>query len=137
MDYIKPFTNLAVDHFIVSREGLQLDQIPDFLVGRVGYDNWLVAKARDWNITPIDASKAVLALHQCGADGYRSGFANKPKNSVNWNIILANRSSFDYRRGSIALTPLYTTGRCISRHNSRHPVHCNQTNDITAGTQKL
>ncbi|KAK2148242.1 hypothetical protein LSH36_507g00019 [Paralvinella palmiformis] len=74
MDNIRPFVDVAEDYFIISRRGLPWDEIPDFVVGRVGYDNWLVAKARDWNITLIDASRTVLALHQCGTDGYTSGF---------------------------------------------------------------
>jgi len=129
MDNIRPFIAVAQDYFIISRRGLPWDEIPDFVVGRVGYDNWLVAKARDWNITLIDASRTVLALHQCGTDGYNSGFTTVPKKSLNWNIMLAKR--FNYARGSTDLTPLYTTGRCISRNNSTPSIYCNQINGIT------
>ncbi|KAK2140619.1 hypothetical protein LSH36_1289g00076 [Paralvinella palmiformis] len=45
MDNIRPYHDVALDYFIISRRGLPWDKIPDFVVGRVAYDNWLVAKA--------------------------------------------------------------------------------------------
>jgi len=50
------------------------EEIPDFVVGRIAYDNWLVAQAVKWNITwSIDVTNTVLAIHQTGPHGIRSG----------------------------------------------------------------
>lgn len=39
------FTTNAQDYFISTKNGYPWDTIPDFVVGRVGYDNWLVVTA--------------------------------------------------------------------------------------------
>jgi len=50
------------------------DEIPDFVIGRIGYDNWLVAQAIKWNVTwAIDVTNTVHAIHQTGLYGIRSG----------------------------------------------------------------
>lgn len=39
-------------------------ELPPFAVGRAGWDGWLIHRARQLKIPIIDASNAVLALHQ-------------------------------------------------------------------------
>lgn len=58
-----------IDYFIFSR-GLYGERVPPFVVGRVFWDNWLVWKALDSNHPVIDASKAILAVHQDHDYGY-------------------------------------------------------------------
>ena len=51
----------AIDYFVFPA-GL-FEELPPFLVGRAGFDNWLVWRARQ--VGPvIDASASVLAIHQ-------------------------------------------------------------------------
>ena len=38
----QPFVTDAQDFFIVGKDSYPWSEIPDFVVGRVGYDNWLV-----------------------------------------------------------------------------------------------
>jgi len=52
-----------IDYFAFPR-GLYQDQILPFAVGRPGYDNWLVWKTRALGVPVVDASSAVLAVHQ-------------------------------------------------------------------------
>ena len=59
----------AEDYFVVIRGAVDWAQIPDFVIGRPGFDNWLVAKARQWGLTVVDASNTVVAVHQTGDDG--------------------------------------------------------------------
>jgi len=70
------------------------DKVPDFVIGRPGYDNWLVAQALRWNVTlSIDFTRTVLAIHQTGSDGTKSGFTtrrNRP--TLRENIKLAGRN---------------------------------------------
>ncbi len=51
----------AIDYFVFSA-GL-FDPVPPFVVGRARFDNWLVWRARQRGVV-VDASKAVLAVHQ-------------------------------------------------------------------------
>ena len=52
-----------IDYFVFSK-GLYLGQIPPFLTGRPGWDNWLVWYARSSGVAVVDASAVVLAVHQ-------------------------------------------------------------------------
>jgi hypothetical protein len=58
-----------IDYFVLRR-GLFGTDIPRFVVGRVFWDNWLVWKALAANHSVIDASEAVLAVHQNHDYGY-------------------------------------------------------------------
>jgi len=51
-----------IDYFIFRR-GLYRDLFP-FALGRAGFDNWLLWKAHSLKAPVIDASQAVMAVHQ-------------------------------------------------------------------------
>jgi len=53
---------MGSDYFIFPRE-CYLD-IPDFAIGRAGWDNWMLFKSRFEGWPLIDASSAVTAIHQ-------------------------------------------------------------------------
>ncbi|MFH1401648.1 MAG: hypothetical protein ABIG40_01665 [Parcubacteria group bacterium] len=61
----------GVEYFVFPRN-LDLN-LPPFVAGRPGYDNWLVYKARSSNIPVIDASKVVIAAHQNHDYSHRAG----------------------------------------------------------------
>jgi hypothetical protein len=52
-----------VDYFAFQK-GLFLRQIPEFVVGRPGWDNWLLWFARTSGALVVDASSMVCAVHQ-------------------------------------------------------------------------
>jgi len=52
----------AIDYFVFPR-GIFLD-IPPFAIGRLCWDNWILYKTLQLNLPLIDATAAVLALHQ-------------------------------------------------------------------------
>jgi len=52
-----------IDYFVFTR-GLYKGGIPSFVVGRPGWDNWLVWHARAAKARVVDASSVVLAVHQ-------------------------------------------------------------------------
>jgi hypothetical protein len=58
-----------IDYF-VFRKGLYRDQIPEFVIGRPGWDNWLLWHARNSGAMLIDASAVVCAVHQNHDYGY-------------------------------------------------------------------
>jgi hypothetical protein len=55
--------NWWIDYFLFSR-GMFYKNIPDFVVSRCSWDNWLVWKAINSGATVTDASASVLAIHQ-------------------------------------------------------------------------
>jgi len=52
----------GIDYFVYKR--YQWDKIPDFTIGRPGYDNWIIWKARRKLIPVVDASESIMAAHQ-------------------------------------------------------------------------
>ena len=58
----KPDAPSALDYFVFSR-GLYA-QMPPFAVGRSAWDNWLLYRARASRAMVVDASAAVVAIHQ-------------------------------------------------------------------------
>ena len=104
------FHSSAIDYFIVSRHGFDWESVPDFVVGRVGYDNWLVGKAIRMGYKVIDASNNILAVHQVGVDGVKSGLLTNPNQThLNMHIIDDN---LNYRHmvhiGRITRSQYYT-----------------------------
>jgi hypothetical protein len=52
-----------IDYF-AFRKGLFYHQIPQFVIGRPGWDNWLIWFARSSGARVVDASSSVYAVHQ-------------------------------------------------------------------------
>jgi hypothetical protein len=58
-----------IDYFVFSR-GLYHRQIPEFLVGRPGWDNWLLWYPLSMGVLVVDVSRVVRAVHQNHDYGY-------------------------------------------------------------------
>lgn len=58
-----------IDYFCFPR-GLYLGQLPELVIGRVHWDQWLVWKALQLGASVVDASSAVMAIHQNHDYGY-------------------------------------------------------------------
>ena len=58
-----------IDYF-AFRKGFYLGKIPELVIGRVFWDQWLVWKAQKAGAAVVDASKAVMAIHQNHDYGY-------------------------------------------------------------------
>jgi hypothetical protein len=88
----------AQDYFISTREGLPWHLIPPLVVGRVGYDNWLLANALyQWPVP--DASCAVLAVHQTDHEGNKAALNRETVDSkYDYNKQLIG--AFNYKHGS-------------------------------------
>jgi len=52
----------GIDYFCFSK-GIW-GELPPFAVGRPAYDNWLLFRARKSGVTVVDATTAVMAIHQ-------------------------------------------------------------------------
>jgi len=58
------FWDTAEDYFMVSASSFKWDSIPPFIVGKIGYDNWLVGAAGlDAETDVVDATETLRAMH--------------------------------------------------------------------------
>jgi hypothetical protein len=58
-----------IDYFVFSR-GLFAGQVPAFVIGRPGWDNWLLWYPLSIGVPVVDASSVVRAIHQNHDYGY-------------------------------------------------------------------
>jgi hypothetical protein len=58
-----------IDYFVFPKN-FYLGQLPPFVIGRIVWDHWLVWKARSSGLRVVDASDAVVAIHQNHDYGY-------------------------------------------------------------------
>ena len=52
-----------IDYFVFPK-GLYSRRLPDFFIGRPGWDNWLLWYPLSMRVPVVDASRAVVAVHQ-------------------------------------------------------------------------
>ena len=72
------FRTDAEDYFIIGPiSRFPWHMIKDVVIGRPAYDNYLVGQALIGNVSVVDATKTVLAVHQTGKDGIHAGARNK------------------------------------------------------------
>ena len=58
-------SDLSLDYFITSHDkGFPFKELPDLVVGKPGWDNYLMTRALDHKLLTVDCSKVVRALHQ-------------------------------------------------------------------------
>ena len=86
------FKASAQDYFISTRNGYPWSTIPDFVVGRTGYDNWLVVTALTKQIPLVDATRTIMALHQTDAKGVTEGANATVDKTVNKQLAGGNFS---------------------------------------------
>jgi len=89
------FKAYAEDYFFLAHNDFPWDLMANVVVGRPGYDNYLVALAIQQNVTVIDATRTILAVHQTDNDGNWAGYENADS-GFNRNRI---GSKFSYRKG--------------------------------------
>ncbi len=79
---------LGSDYFIFPRD--LLNRLPNFLVGRVGWDNWLLRHAQAQDIKTIDITSVNPAIHQNHDYRHQIGRGNNIENNkeAKHNLIL-------------------------------------------------
>lgn len=53
----------GIDYFVFPKDGIQA-QLPPFVVGRPGWDNFFIYRARKLSIPVVDVTQAVMVIHQ-------------------------------------------------------------------------
>ena len=117
----------AIDYFVFDREG-PLTEVPPFAVGRPGWDNWMIYRARRLRIPVVDATRAITAIHP------RHGYEHVPEGTgalwygpeaeANFELI-KGLERFQTRHATHVLTrhfllPGLAPRRVVSRARSRH-----------------
>jgi len=81
-----------IDYF-VFRRGLYSGKLPDFLIGRPGWDNWLLWYPLSIGVPVTDASRVVVAVHQNHDYGYHpdgeKGVWHGPEAQHNYALLRA------------------------------------------------
>ncbi|GAB1597535.1 uncharacterized protein LOC115214179, partial [Argonauta hians] len=97
---------IAIDYFITNRH-FPWNLVLDLVIGRIYYDNWLVHFSIEQNVTVIDATNTLLAVHQTTSDGNNAGWKHLNK-YCNRHIIAARGKQFKTRWGYTWCAPYYT-----------------------------
>jgi hypothetical protein len=86
-----------VDYFCFSRD-LYYGKMPPFLIGRDGWDPWLIWFARKSEVPLVDLSRAVIAVHQNHDYAYlKQGVAAIHKEEeISYNLNLGNRPDWHF-----------------------------------------
>ncbi|KAK7488936.1 hypothetical protein BaRGS_00019893, partial [Batillaria attramentaria] len=117
----------AIDYFVVDRKFPWID-IPDLVIGRVWYDNWLVSYCIQRRFIVIDATKTLLAVHQTGKAGISEG-SHRPTKWYNLNLLKRLRLVNQTGRRDVRCAPWvtsYTRTRQIYIRYVRIPKNCVQ-----------
>ena len=104
----KLFRTDAEDYFLIAHNEFPWNVVPNLVIGRPAYDNFLVATAVKYAMSVVDATKTLVAVHQTGNDGNFAGHKNRDSN-YNSNVI----GRFNYYMG------LTTSAKYITQYNAR------------------
>ncbi|KAK8793520.1 hypothetical protein WA158_004879 [Blastocystis sp. Blastoise] len=94
----RTYWDAAIDLFVFTPSTFNWDFMPRFVIGRAKFDNWIIQYvSRSEEIAMIDATQAVMLLHQTGKRGNRSGVKKEraggagpdPGSNLVWNDIIA------------------------------------------------
>jgi hypothetical protein len=97
-----------IDYFVFPRDLLRA-QVPDFAVGRPGYDNWLLWKVRSIGVPVVDATDVVLAIHQNHDHSHQGGeetFWNGAEAQRNYALLEDHFATIDNATHRLAPTAL-------------------------------
>lgn len=97
------FEYQSQDFFISGRASYPWQQVPPFVVGRVGYDNWLVGHAVQSHIPVIDVTETVVSVHLTDEEGNKAGDSTAD-HDINTKLI----PSFNYNLGNTLCVPFLT-----------------------------
>ena len=100
------FASNAEDYFITTRV-YPWEDIPDLVIGRRAYDNWLVFQARKSKHTVIDVTNTVLAVHQTTEGGNFEGLTHANKD-YNFKLLRRLDEKINYDTGWINCAEIYS-----------------------------
>ncbi|KAJ8321513.1 hypothetical protein KUTeg_000934 [Tegillarca granosa] len=100
------FKPYALDFFLTNKVFPWKD-IPEVVIGRIAYDNWLVLYANENGYQMVDASRTLQAVHQTTSYGNYEGF-NSPNVHYNLNLLYTLYGEINYVGGETTCAKYYT-----------------------------
>lgn len=104
----KLFTPWAMDYFITTNNFPWKD-MPDVVIGRRGFDNFLVIESQKRKFIVIDATNTILAVHHTTNAG---NYEHLAKGNVSYNTALIseyyNNKTIDYSKGLASCSKYYS-----------------------------
>ena len=119
------FTGYAEDYFITQRNYPWKD-MPEVVIGRRAYDNWLVYNARKSKHVVIDITESSLAMHQTTAAGNFEGHGHE-NSHYNDNLLKKIYKSIKYNAGVVECVEQqtkYDDKGVIRVHSRKVSKHC-------------
>jgi len=113
----KLFMTCAEDYFFIAFNDFPWHHVADVVIGRPAYDNYMVGLAIQQNVSVVDATKTLLALHQTGSDGNKAGHMNRDKS-----FNLAAIGKFNYNSGLSSSAQYETKFSAAKDHNTTQVV---------------
>lgn len=111
------FISDAQDYFFMTPE-FPWTYVPDVVVGRPGYDNFLVATAIRKGVSVVDATRSLVALHQTDQDGNFAGH-NRNNSDRDFNLRAIGKR-FRYHSGHTTRSQYMTL---VDREDGTVTVH--------------
>ena len=96
----------TVDYFITTRIYPWKD-MAEVVIGRMAYDNWLIAHSRNLKFVVIDATNTILAVHQTRNSSVDEGFQH-PNKTYNLGVLKTAYGHVNYGAGKITCAEYYT-----------------------------
>ena len=89
------FTPAAIDFFFMSNAQLfPWDALLDVVIGRPGYDNYILDMAADNNVSLVDVTATMRAVHQTGTDG---NVASRDNVDFSFNQIVFIKANYKWK----------------------------------------
>ncbi|XP_041376035.1 uncharacterized protein LOC121388662 [Gigantopelta aegis] len=123
----KLFISVSEDYFITNK-AFPWDGIPEVVVGRVAYDNWLVLDSIHRGHTVIDATETILAVHQTTRKGNFQGRSNRRYPHYNRELLSRLHKNIYYSAGSTQCVKIITkysmNGEIFALKRNSVPTFC-------------
>ena len=111
----------GIDYFIFRKKTFK--KIPSLAIGRFGWDNWLLWKARRMRIPLIDLSDGIFAVHQNHSYSFK-GF--KSKNDVlKSDDGIVNKKKINEKTLNLLDANYFLHGNSIKKNNTVHFINRN------------
>ena len=83
------FQSDAEDYFIFTKATFDWSEIRDVVIGRPGYDNYLVSQVhhKKPSISFVDITNALIVTHQTDVDGVKAGHRKSKDRYYNMKLI--------------------------------------------------
>ena len=101
---------IAIDYFITTHNGFPWSQVPDLVIGRAAYDQYILLQARYHNLTTFDITRSNPVIHLKGPHNHMTHFSDHDKDGNFNNKIIKklHPKGVPWTAGVITATEYFT-----------------------------